>query len=79
MRNPPSYARVLQDLGLVLSRKEHGLHHQDPFNTNYCILTGICNPILDKINFFSRLEKTVLLLTGYSLLFLLILKSVFLC
>ena len=66
MRNPPSYAKLLQDRGIILSRKEHGLHHQEPFNTNYCILTGVCNPILDKIHFYDRLENLIFVLTGKS-------------
>lgn len=40
MRNPPKFARFLQDKGIILSRKEHGLHHSEPFDKHYCILTG---------------------------------------
>jgi palmitoyl-[glycerolipid] 3-(E)-desaturase len=37
----------LQDLGLIISRKAHGAHHKSPFNINYCIVSGWCNPLLD--------------------------------
>jgi len=60
----PPLLKHLQDLGLVLSRKEHGLHHNSPFEGHYCILTGVCNPLLDDIKFFRHLEKGVFRLTG---------------
>ena len=64
MRTPPIYAKNLQKIGLILSRKEHGLHHSIPYDSNYCILNGVCNPILDKIGFYKRLEDIVLAVTG---------------
>jgi len=65
MRIPPSPAvKFLQDSGVILSRREHGLHHTSPFEGHYCILTGICNPILDKTKFFRHLERLVFKLTG---------------
>lgn len=64
MRQPPAAVRFLQDAGIILSRKEHGLHHTSPFEGHYCILTGVCNPLLDKTSFFRRLEKAVFSLTG---------------
>ena len=64
MRIPPIYAKNLQKIGLILSRKEHGLHHSIPYDSNYCILNGVCNPILDKIGFYKRLEYIVLAVTG---------------
>ena len=64
MRSTPKSVKILQDMGLILSKKEHGLHHTSPFEGHYCILTGICNPILDKTNFFRYLEVIVYKLTG---------------
>eukprot|EP01031_Cornospumella_fuschlensis_P025329 gene25327-30585_t len=64
MKSPPAWIQTLQSLGVVLTRKEHGSHHTSPFETNYCILTGTCNSVLDKKEFFRYLEKIVFKLTG---------------
>ena len=60
---PPKW-KLLQDSGIILSKKEHGLHHTPPFEGHYCILTGICNPILDNTKFFRHLERIVYKITG---------------
>jgi ubiquitin-conjugating enzyme E2 variant len=65
MRQLPNESiRYFQDNGIILSRKEHGLHHTSPFEGNYCILTGVCNPVLDDSGFFRKLEALVYDLTG---------------
>jgi ubiquitin-conjugating enzyme E2 variant len=64
MKNPPALIASLQNLRIILSRKEHGLHHSAPFEGHYCILTGICNPLLDKTNFFRYLEMIVYRVSG---------------
>lgn len=64
MKTPPKFVKFLQNRGIILSRKEHGLHHTAPFEGHYCILTGICNPALDGTNFFRHLERLVFNLTG---------------
>lgn len=64
MKEPPKLVMDLQDAGLILSRKEHGAHHSSPFETNYCILTGMCNPALDNSGFWRRMEALVYRLTG---------------
>lgn len=56
---PPPLVTWLQEKGVILSRKEHGLHHSSPFESNYCILTGTCNSFLDKTHFWRRLEAAV--------------------
>lgn len=66
MRQVPPVMKFLQDSKIILSKKEHGLHHTSPFEGHYCILTGVCNPILDRLNFFRYLEKAVYLMTGAS-------------
>lgn len=38
---------LLQDAGLLISRKDHGAHHKAPFNEKYSIVSGWCNPLLD--------------------------------
>jgi hypothetical protein len=64
MTQLPPVVKFLQDRGVILSRKEHGRHHKDPFEAHYCILTGQCNEFLDNSNFFRSLEKVVYNLTG---------------
>jgi ubiquitin-conjugating enzyme E2 variant len=64
MKVAPPRWKFLQDKGIILSKKEHGLHHTSPFEGHYCILTGICNPILDNTKFFRHLERIVYRITG---------------
>uniref|UniRef100_A0A7S1MU61 Lipid desaturase domain-containing protein n=2 Tax=Hemiselmis andersenii TaxID=464988 RepID=A0A7S1MU61_HEMAN len=54
----------LQDLGLIVTRKEHLLHHRPPFEGNYCIVSGHCNPFLDKVGFFRWMEDRVYDING---------------
>lgn len=56
---PPSYAKWLQRLRLVLEPAHHELHHTEPFESHYCITNGWLNPLLNKIKFFRRLENTL--------------------
>lgn len=64
--SPPAWAAWLQDRNLIISRKVHGMHHKPPFEAHYCILTGWCNPWLDKrgLNLWRRLEAGVYRLNG---------------
>ena len=64
MRQVPRVVKFLQDAGIILSRKEHGRHHSSPFEGHYCILTGMCNPVLDRSGFWRMLEKVTYRLTG---------------
>jgi ubiquitin-conjugating enzyme E2 variant len=63
-KNPPRVARVLQRCRLILSYGHHLRHHKSPYQTNYCITTGWCNPVLSRIRFFPALEWVVSRLTG---------------
>jgi ubiquitin-conjugating enzyme E2 variant len=60
----PAWVNVLQDSGLTIARKPHAQHHLAPYDGNYCIISGICNPILDRTGFFRRLEHIVYKLNG---------------
>lgn len=46
----------LQNIGVIQTRRTHGWHHKAPYDTNFCVMTEFLNPVLNKINFFSRLE-----------------------
>lgn len=58
--------RFLQQTGILLSPKQHNLHHRIPFNDYYCGMTGFLNPILSKIRFWYGLECALKFITfGY--------------
>lgn len=59
MSRPAPYARVLQRLGVVVSRLEHGLHHSSPYGGHYGIVSGVWNRILDDNHVFRRLEAFI--------------------
>lgn len=61
---PAAYAQILQNLGLAISKAEHGQHHSSPFEGHYGIVSGIWNPLLDGSLFFRRLEAFVYKRTG---------------
>jgi hypothetical protein len=54
----------LQDWRILLTPHQHGLHHTDPKNTYYCPVTNLVNPILERIDFWHRLEAVIERLTG---------------
>jgi len=64
MLKPPQYIQILQDCKIILSRKEHQVHHHTPFDRYYCITTGWLNPILGAIGFWKRLENAISAATG---------------
>lgn len=39
---------LLQDAGLLISRKDHGSHHRSPFTAKYSIVSGWVNPWMDR-------------------------------
>lgn len=43
----PKVVRRLQKFKLLLGKAQHGRHHRPPYNKNFCILTGMCNPLLN--------------------------------
>jgi len=51
-------------LGLILSRKDHAIHHRNPFDKYYCITNGWLNPVLANIGFWRSLEAVVTYTTG---------------
>ncbi len=61
---PTRVIRWAQDVGLILGRSRHAVHHVAPFDTQYCILTGWCNRPLAMIGFFPVLEVAIAAVTG---------------
>lgn len=54
----------LQDRRILLTPRQHALHHTDPKNTYYCPVTNLMNPVLEAIRFWDRLEAVIERLTG---------------
>ncbi|XP_057795342.1 fatty acid desaturase 4, chloroplastic-like [Salvia miltiorrhiza] len=63
-RLPPLVAAI-QDAGIILRRADHAAHHRAPFNTNYCIVSGVWNRVLDWSKFFVALEVVVAAALGH--------------
>ncbi|XP_054799216.1 fatty acid desaturase 4, chloroplastic-like [Prosopis cineraria] len=55
----PPLVVALQDVGVLVSRSQHAAHHRPPYNSNYCILSGVWNEFLDRHKVFVMLEKIV--------------------
>ena len=39
--------RVLQLTGVIVNPTRHARHHSEPFNRDFCLLSGWCNPALN--------------------------------
>ena len=50
---------TLQDCHVLQTPRHHGLHHSDPKNTYYCPITNLVNPVLERVNFWDRLEAII--------------------
>lgn len=55
---------LLQDWHILQSPRHHGVHHSDPKNTYYCPITNFVNPILERVDFWNRMESAIERLTG---------------
>jgi palmitoyl-[glycerolipid] 3-(E)-desaturase len=62
-RLPPG-VEALQGAGVLVSRAQHAAHHRRPYDTNYCIVSGMWNGVLDRYSVFEALEMVVYLRTG---------------
>ncbi len=60
----PPLVIVLQDVGLLVSRSQHVVHHRPPYNNNYCIVSGVWNEFLDKKMVFEGLEMILFFMLG---------------
>jgi ubiquitin-conjugating enzyme E2 variant len=56
--------QFLQENFIILSRRNHQIHHHNPFDRYYCITTGWLNPLLGSIGFWKRMESMITLTTG---------------
>lgn len=60
----PLIVVALQDVGVLLSRSQHGSHHRRPYNNSYCIVSGVWNRFLDKYKVFVALEMVLFFMLG---------------
>ena len=58
MDNPPRIVQKFQNMGLILNRERHKIHHAN-HDRSFCVTSGLLNPLLDKINFFPLIEKCI--------------------
>lgn len=55
---------LLKETGLVQMQRQHSLHHKPPYCQYYCTLTSQLNPVLERLNFWRRLERAIEVTTG---------------
>lgn len=55
----PKWVWFLQTMRVFQTHDEHHSHHIEPHEVNYCPISSLVNPILEKINFWKRLENIV--------------------
>ena len=48
----PMFITFLQKLKVLQHSKHHREHHKKPFDTYFCIITNVLNPILEKVYFW---------------------------
>lgn len=60
----PDWVNWMQSTGLSVDRKPHAQHHKEPYDGNYCIVSGICSKPLDESGFFRRLEHLIYNING---------------
>ncbi len=54
----------LQKAKLLQSPRGHATHHTDPKDRSYCTVTDWLNPVLDRFDFFARIERFLQRTTG---------------
>ncbi len=59
----PAPVAALQDAGVIISRQAHAAHHKPPFCGQYCIVSGVWNPLLDA-GLMNAAERFVYARTG---------------
>lgn len=55
----PVIVRWLQRVHLVLPPEVHARHHSGAHRSGYCVTGGWLNPVLDRFDFFGRLERAI--------------------
>lgn len=50
---------ALQRSGLLQSAAHHAVHHRDPKNSHYCVVTNYLNPLLERVQLWTTLESII--------------------
>lgn len=58
--DPSPLARLLQRYHIVLARDHHAGHHKPPFDTRYCITSGVMNRWIDRSGLLLAAETWIL-------------------
>ena len=58
-QQPAPVVAWLQRHALILSPERHALHHEGGYCQSFCMTTGWLNPLLDRLEFFPRLERAI--------------------
>jgi hypothetical protein len=61
---PPAFVQTLRKFGIAQEKDDHLEHHHAPWASNYCILNGAMNGLLDRTDFWRKWERGVHAVTG---------------
>lgn len=64
MSKTSGFVTFMKDTGLIQIQKQHSLHHKQPHNQYYCVMTSLLNAVLERVNFWRKLEWLVKSTTG---------------
>ena len=64
MSKTNGFVTFMKDSGLIQVQKQHSLHHKQPHNQYYCVMTSLLNSVLERVNFWRKLEWVVQVTTG---------------
>jgi plasmanylethanolamine desaturase len=56
-RENPLLVTWLQRARLLQTQRHHARHHSGKKNTHYCSITNFVNPVLERLNFWERVER----------------------
>lgn len=60
----PALITWMQQIYLIQSQDEHHLHHISPHDVNYCPITPYVNVVLERLDFWRKIENLVEKFTG---------------
>ncbi|KAL0452116.1 UNVERIFIED_CONTAM: Fatty acid desaturase 4-like 1, chloroplastic [Sesamum latifolium] len=63
-RKLPPVVAALQDAGVLLRWSDHKAHHRPSVNSSYCVVSGICDRVLDGCKVLLALEVAIFRVTG---------------
>ena len=64
MSKTNGFVTFMKDTGLIQVQKQHSLHHKQPHNQYYCVMTSLLNSVLERVKFWRKLEWVVEVTTG---------------